>query len=182
MLSDAKDRVEPKLGVVHVDSSDGSNDHNAVFSGWKLTATSIHGNDDKITLTPSVLEYLTSSENDGLGDGERPLASRVGVFGRRVRRISGQQEDEGSRRFDSVCRRQATALEDSSAVSDIAAGTAGSVNSSDDALMTPPQQLGTVRHQRKTAITKNHQHWHRETPTWTNCRTETRQTHDYLIC
>ena len=52
--------------------------------GWKLQATSIHGEGDKIALPPSILEALTSSNSSldpwGSGRNGRPLAFRIGVL------------------------------------------------------------------------------------------------------
>jgi len=93
-------RVERKLGATNVVSSStaaaGSDntttnksllfDKNPTFfaQGWKLQATSIHGEGDKIALPPSILETLTSN-NSGLdpwgGNANgRPLAFRIGVL------------------------------------------------------------------------------------------------------
>lgn len=101
----AMKRVERKLGSTNVvaasssstmnNRSNGSstkNNHNKslfvtnpiIFAqGWKLQATSIHGEGDKIALPPSILETLTSSNNSGLdpsGRNGRPLAFRIGVL------------------------------------------------------------------------------------------------------
>mmetsp|Transcript_4987 Transcript_4987/g.10250 ORF Transcript_4987/g.10250 Transcript_4987/m.10250 type:complete len:675 (-) Transcript_4987:97-2121(-) len=58
-----------------------------ISSGWKLSATSIHGEGDKIALPPSILETLTSgslsSDLDPWGGGNgsrRPLAFRIGIL------------------------------------------------------------------------------------------------------
>ena len=93
-------RVERKLGATNVVSSSTAAvsdnnttnkssilfDKNPTFfaQGWKLQATSIHGDGDKIALPPSILETLTSN-NSGLdpwgGNGNgRPLAFRIGVL------------------------------------------------------------------------------------------------------
>ncbi|KAL7436111.1 hypothetical protein ACHAXM_005023 [Skeletonema potamos] len=102
-------RVERKLGATNVDPSSSNNwsaqsnsgvsvssaneskslifDKNPIFAqGWKLQATSIHGEGDKIALPPSILETLTSNNNaSGLdpwdsGRNGRPLAFRIGVL------------------------------------------------------------------------------------------------------
>jgi hypothetical protein len=58
---------------------------NPLASGWQLSATSIHGEGDKIALPPSILESLTSGSTSGLdpwgssGSG-RPLAFRIGLL------------------------------------------------------------------------------------------------------
>mmetsp|Transcript_19576 Transcript_19576/g.42525 ORF Transcript_19576/g.42525 Transcript_19576/m.42525 type:complete len:603 (-) Transcript_19576:45-1853(-) len=54
-------------------------------SGWTFTtATSIHGEGDKIALPPSILETITSSSNDldpwGSGRNGRPIAFRIGIL------------------------------------------------------------------------------------------------------
>ncbi len=58
-----------------------------ISSGWQLSATSIHGEGDKIALPPSILETLTSGsvfgdlDPWGSGNGSRrPLAFRIGVL------------------------------------------------------------------------------------------------------
>ena len=53
--------------------------------GWKLQATSIHGEGDKIALPPSILEALTSNNSSldpwgSSGRNGRPLAFRIGVL------------------------------------------------------------------------------------------------------
>lgn len=108
-------RVERKLGVTNVVSSTAANNesmqtttggaaatpsstsenkslfdnHPIIYAqGWKLQATSIHGEGDKIALPPTILEALTSnqSSNSGLdpwgssGRNGRPLAFRIGVL------------------------------------------------------------------------------------------------------
>jgi hypothetical protein len=63
-------------------------DKHPIFAqGWKLQATSIHGEGDKIALPPSILETLTSNNNasgldpwDSGGRNGRPLAFRIGVL------------------------------------------------------------------------------------------------------
>lgn len=103
-------RVERRLGVTNVvsssaavnnesttntksgaSSSDGNksllfHNHPTIHAqGWKLQATSIHGEGDKIALPPSILEALTSNQNSALdpwgsGRNGRPLAFRIGVL------------------------------------------------------------------------------------------------------
>eukprot|EP00574_Skeletonema_japonicum_P001144 CAMPEP_0201740460 /NCGR_PEP_ID=MMETSP0593-20130828/46312_1 /ASSEMBLY_ACC=CAM_ASM_000672 /TAXON_ID=267983 /ORGANISM="Skeletonema japonicum, Strain CCMP2506" /LENGTH=643 /DNA_ID=CAMNT_0048234771 /DNA_START=29 /DNA_END=1960 /DNA_ORIENTATION=+ len=63
-----------------------TNNHPIIHAqGWKLQATSIHGEGDKIALPPSILEALTSQNNStldpwGSNGGGRPLAFRIGVL------------------------------------------------------------------------------------------------------
>lgn len=56
----------------------------SLAGGWTFTATSIHGEGDKIALPPSVLESMTSSSSDldpwGSGRNGRPIAFRIGVL------------------------------------------------------------------------------------------------------
>jgi len=102
-------RVERRLGVTNVVSSAAAasnesvqanttsssddkrillfDNHPTIYAqGWKLQATSIHGEGDKIALPPTILEALTSnnsnSELDPWGSGRsgRPLAFRIGVL------------------------------------------------------------------------------------------------------
>ncbi|KAL7494619.1 hypothetical protein ACHAWT_003261 [Skeletonema menzelii] len=102
-------RVERRLGVTSVVASSSSvvnessvqksagrsspndnkslidNNHSILFAqGWKLQATSIHGEGDKIALPPSILEALTSNNSAldpwGSGRNGRPLAFRIGVL------------------------------------------------------------------------------------------------------
>jgi len=47
-------------------------------SGWTLTASSVHGDGDKITLPPSVIETLMADDG-GIGGGGRPVAFRIGI-------------------------------------------------------------------------------------------------------
>ncbi|KAL3798155.1 hypothetical protein HJC23_005716 [Cyclotella cryptica] len=97
--------VEKALGVVDVSGASGKDDNdssltslarrstassdlferNPMATGWKLNATSIYGEGDKIALPPSILETLTSSSYPdldpwGSGQSGRPLAFRVGVL------------------------------------------------------------------------------------------------------
>ncbi|KAL7520753.1 hypothetical protein ACHAWX_005462 [Stephanocyclus meneghinianus] len=60
-------------------------DNDPMATGWKLNATSIHGEGDKIALPPSILETLTSSSYPdldpwGAGQTGRPLAFRIGLL------------------------------------------------------------------------------------------------------
>ena len=62
-----------------------ANSPNPLASGWSFTSTSsIHGDGDKIALPPSVLETMTSGNNNDLdpwggGRNGRPVAFRIGI-------------------------------------------------------------------------------------------------------
>ena len=96
-------RVERRLGVTNVASdtslqnsgaagSFSSTKNESLFDnqsilfaqGWKLQASSIFGEGDKIALPPSILETLTSNNSAldpwGSGSNGRPLAFRIGVL------------------------------------------------------------------------------------------------------
>jgi hypothetical protein len=95
-------RVERKLGATNVaplsshdsvlnSGADAATTSKSPFDkmqlfakGWKLQATSIHGEGDKIALPPSILEILTSDSSGldpwGSGRNGRPLAFRIGVL------------------------------------------------------------------------------------------------------
>jgi hypothetical protein len=92
-------RVERRLGVADVSGRVNDVSSNTIAkhgttdqfkkiplaAGWKLNATSIHGEGDKIALPPSILETLTSGSHPdldpwGSGHSGRPLAFRIGVL------------------------------------------------------------------------------------------------------
>ncbi|KAL7536930.1 hypothetical protein ACHAXR_007485 [Thalassiosira sp. AJA248-18] len=87
-------RVERDLGVANVspvttaspaaDKQPSLFANNPLASGWTFTATSIHGEGDKIALPPSVLETMTSGNNDldpwGSAGNGRPIAFRIGIL------------------------------------------------------------------------------------------------------
>ncbi|KAL9179902.1 hypothetical protein ACHAXT_007872 [Thalassiosira profunda] len=90
-------RVERELGVANVGAkqstavAEGGDEQQQLFAGnhplacgWTFTATSIHGEGDKIALPPSVLETMTSSANDldpwGSGRNGRPVAFRIAIL------------------------------------------------------------------------------------------------------
>lgn len=135
-------RLERELGVVRVDSSsssrNGDSGDDVLASGWKLSATSIHGDGDKIALPPSALRYLTSSSNDGFGDGNRPLAFRVGVLDEKYGGFPAGEKMKAL--VDSLYRQQGAAEDGSVGVGAVSV-IAGSANSSNDALTMPSQQL-----------------------------------------
>ena len=83
-VSKAVGKVERVLGVVDVGDKSEIEKY-PLATGWVLEPTSIHGEGDKISLPPSVLEELTSSSNSGSdpwgsGQSGRPLAFRVGIL------------------------------------------------------------------------------------------------------
>jgi hypothetical protein len=93
------ERVEKRLGVVGVGAKIVNDspaslvkdpaaadvfEKSPLANGWKMDATSIHGEGDKIALPPSVLEELTSGSNGDLdpwtGQSGRPISFRVGIL------------------------------------------------------------------------------------------------------